>query len=379
MPSLEKSLLDYLRSENPVINGDMCQPGANTKSKNHSWDTPRKIEVWKDFEYNSLKSIYGGELHRILECPFTFEDFSAIPRFPFREIHDEKSLESLIVKWNHSMIIDALSMAQNYLENRLSHDTIHMVRGSQARYPDSGSKLRPDWGAVKRHTTRISKPDNVLPGDTKLSKKWSSGDIEIGLVQDDYKKTDWLRPVAQIFSYCVRSNSRYGYVITNKELVVVRIRPDSQTNSQSAIQILQSSENPDPTPATRARDQGVLEYQAIPWDNDGRAVDKACEGMTVNLALWWLHMMAAEESAIAEHYTPLPGTARIASADSGNRNRRFAVSNVSSVGRRFSRVGVDSQDDQPTRKANQRGKKRLRDSRIDQINRQGKKLRSARL
>ena len=31
-------------------------------------------------------------------------------------------------------------------------------------------------------------------------------------------------PLSQIFTYCVRAKARYGYIITDKELVVLRIR-----------------------------------------------------------------------------------------------------------------------------------------------------------
>jgi hypothetical protein len=376
MPGHEKSLLEYLRSENPVINGDMCRPGGNTKSTGDIWETPRKIEVWEDFEFNSLKSIYGGQLQEVLTSHFAFQDFSAIPQFPFREIHDENSLECLIVKWNHSMMADALSTAQSYLDNRLTHGKIHMVRGGQADYPASNSKLRPDWGGVQRPTTRISKPKNVLPGDTKLSKKWSSGLIKLGQVHFNHKKIDWLRPLTQVFSYCVRSNSRYGYVITDKELVVLRIRPGSETDSQSAVDIQGSFESSDPTPATRARSTGILEFQAIPWENDAIAADEECEVMTVNLALWWLHMMAAESSEIEEHYTPLPVAARTTGAIINSQNDSFTFSDMSGVGRRFADVVFEPQNSQSAPKASRRGRKRLRDDGINQKSRRGKKLRS---
>lgn len=375
MPGLEKSLLEYLRSENPVINGEMCRPGSNTSSKGDIWETPREIKVWEDFEFSSLKSMYGGQLQEVLARHFDFQDFSAIPQFPFREIHDENSLECLIVKWNHSMISDALSTAQSYLDDRLTHGRIHMVRGGQADYPASNSKLRPDWGGVQRPTTHISKPKNVLPGDTKLSNKWSSGLIKLGQVHLDYKKIDWLRPLTQVFSYCVRSNSRYGYVITDKELVVVRIRPGSETDSQSAIGIQGSFESSDPTPATRARSTGILEYQAIPWENDANAADKKCEGMTVNLALWWLHMMAAESNEIEDHYTPLPVATRTTNAIKNNQGHSFTFSDMSGVGRRFANVAFEPDDIRPTPTVSRRGRKRLRDDGVNRNSRKGKKQR----
>ncbi len=376
MPGLKKSLLDYLRSENPVLNGDMCHGRGNTLSQGDLWETPRVIKVWEDFNFNSLKSIYGGQLQTTLNRRFTFHDFSAIPGFPFCEIHDEKSLDYLIAKWNYSMIADALSTAQSHLDNHPAHRRIHMVGGSQADYPASSPKYRPDWGAVRRATACIGKPKNVLPGETKLSQKWSSTFIRLGDVKFDYTKVDWLRPLAQIFSYCVRSNSRYGYVITDKELVVVRISPGSDTDSDSVFDIQGSSESSDLTPAARARSSGILEFQAIPWGFDKHPVYRNGKGMTVNLALWWLHMMAAESSEIEERYTPLPAAVRNTNAGTDNQNHSFAFSDASSLGRRFANVAFEPQNKRTTPKASRRGKKRHRDDGTGRNNRIAKKSRS---
>ena len=236
MSDLDISLLEYLQSENPILNGKMCQGKGNTSSKAWSWITPRAIEVWKDFNLDSLEKIYDGQLKEVLERQFLLKDFSAIPEYPFCEIHDENSLEILIAKWNQSMITDALSSAQIYLDHRLNHGRIYMVRGGQTDYLAPDTRLRPDWGGVKWYSGNTGKPRNILPGDTKLSYKWSSADIKPGPTKIHPKSADWLRPLTQVFSYCVRSNSRYGYLITDKELVVVRIRPGSLTKTQAAVE-----------------------------------------------------------------------------------------------------------------------------------------------
>ena len=351
MESLQQSLLEYLRSENPVVNNRVCDGGRPTRSKRNTWEAPRFIKVWKDFEYGSLKSIYGGQLIGVLEQPFTLQNFSAIPEFPFCEIHDEDSLECLIIKWSYSMMYEALSIAQSHLNTNIDQDRIHMIRGGQAQWPGGDSGFRPDWAGVKRPATSTQKSENVLPGDTKTSKVWSSKEIKLGEVEDDPRTVAWLRPLCQIFAYCVRSNARYGYLFTDKELVVVRIRPGSQTSSRTAIATQSSLESFMSTPATRARNAGILEYQAIPWNNDWEVKDKRCTGMTVNLALWWLHMMAAEESIIEDHYTPLPG----------------AVRKIM--------IGPSTKADIKAKSSSQRGRKRDRDDNVGQVARRGRKPR----
>ena len=383
MQSRRRSLLNYLRTENPAVDGHMCHGKGLTTS--NTWETPKSIELWEDFEFKSLQAIYDGQLQEILNRRFILQEFSAIPQFPFREIHDEDSLESLLIKWNQSIVSHALSNAQDHLNNGQENDTIYMVKGGQAKYPDDSSRYRPDWGAVKRTANCTTKPETILPGETKLSQKWSSRKIKLGPVYEDYETTKWLPPVSQIFSYCVRSNSRYGYLITDEELVVVRIREEPRTDSQSAVDTHESIESSD---STCARYIGILEYQAIPWTKDTTSEDEKCKGMTMNLALWWLHMMAAEDSSIKTHYPPLPGVVRQANAktkaqvkdqsalDGKDQDHSFTFSDMSSFGRRLSKFDFESPEAVSPPKPSPRTPKRQREEGVSPGTRKQKKPRS---
>jgi len=96
---------------------------------------PDHIKDWTDFKYESLCSIYGGVLNQVFESEFLCQDFSAILQKPFRKIHDERSLESLLTKWNHSVVLEALSKAQEHLYTNHSNMTIYMARGGQSHIP----------------------------------------------------------------------------------------------------------------------------------------------------------------------------------------------------------------------------------------------------
>jgi hypothetical protein len=337
MDSVNKTLLDYLRVQDPVLVSDKCRGGANTKSKTAKYVTPRWIDKWEDFEYDSLQSIYGGALDRVLKRDFPLKDFSAIPRIPFCEVFDENSLEALLTKWNQSVVSEALSAAQECLHKPQTSKAIYMARGGQGDFPES-EKFRPDWAGVQPATLQIeglrgsSKPWNILPGDTKVGRKWSSCDIVPGLVQHQWMPKDWIRPLSQIYTYCVKAQARYGYIISDKELVVVRIRPslqmdDSQptNDSQDSWQEFASvrnksrrkttndSDNCDENIETRdpMLDNGRLEYKAIPW-NSTKTEDQQqdCDSLTVNLALWWLHIMASVSSNIEGQYPALKEVAK---------------------------------------------------------------------
>lgn len=215
-----------------------------------------------------------------------------------------------------------------------------MARGGQSHIPQLVKEKRfPDWAGIQ---PALSQADvrgiknssiNILPGDTKVSKKWLSDDIVDGALDTDYTPDNWQRPLKQVYTYCVRANSRYGYIITDKELVVIRIGPSTQEKSpistqessqgfdvvQTIPEITEESSQgcfeydegndcvlPNPIFNKMKRDGGILEYKAIPWTNDnGGKPRRAHDPMTVNLALWWLHMMASVSSIIKERYAPL--------------------------------------------------------------------------
>lgn len=108
---------------------------------------------------------------------------------------------------------------------------IYMVRGGQA---NRIAKCQPDWAGVLRDSTQ-QRTSSILPGDTKVGSKWSSRDIQVGDVDSVYLAKDWLEPLKQVFTYCRELKVRYGYIITEKELVVIRIRPFSQDHLRSPV------------------------------------------------------------------------------------------------------------------------------------------------
>jgi hypothetical protein len=322
MTTITQSLLDHLGSRNPMLDVSRCRPGRNTTSRRTPWTNPGLIEEWNDFECDALNKIYGGVLRETLDHQLATERVT-VPHLPFCEIHDEKSFESIVVLWNQTVVSKALEATYDRLKDRLPLDKVYMCLGGQAQLPCTGR--RPDWAGVKRSTVSTDVPEaksrNILPGDTKVSSKWSSTDIEHGVVEEAKKKLDWIQPLGQVYTYCVRANARYGYVITAEELVVFRIRPSLECSTDSPscadlgslkamdpkinIEKLKALNLTNGTPAERAEANGTLEFKAIPWAHHFQNPHGDCRVMTVNLALWWLHMMAAENSFIEERYPPL--------------------------------------------------------------------------
>ena len=147
MPQLEKiSLEQYLRRPNPFIEhvevkghkddnktdtkdkDDNKTKGKNptASSKNRNWDSPSEVKRWESFSLDAFDLIYGEPLQQILGLLREFNDFSAIPDFPFCEIRDEDSLETLLIRHVQSTVSEALAVAQSNLQVQDSSANIYV-------------------------------------------------------------------------------------------------------------------------------------------------------------------------------------------------------------------------------------------------------------
>lgn len=313
----QQNLLEYLMQKNPVIDASRGITGGNTKSYGEKWKGPVDIVEWTDFDPQSLLKAFEGHLAEILKTNFTASAPLPIPAFPFREIHDEDSLEALLILWTQQIVSNALAVAQDHLPTIRSSGRIYMARGGQAQspkaFPKGGNKQSsyPDWAAVRQLEStrpRNIRSKNILPGDTKISSKWKSENMK-------YKDTDIYNveskaalPVWQVFNYCLKADVRYGYIITDQELVVLRIRAidtgDSDGNptlgDSQRSQEFYDSEN-----QKRARGASKVELKSIPWASYDHRPKALRDKLTVNLALWWLHLMAASCCSIESEYPKL--------------------------------------------------------------------------
>ncbi|KAL8749807.1 MAG: hypothetical protein Q9199_007467 [Rusavskia elegans] len=163
--------------------------------------------------------------------------------------------------------------------------------GLPLKQESTNRKLRPDWAGIKQSPGCPKQPPNILPGDTKLGSKWKSSNIEPGKVSKATNRGGWLAAIRQIYTYCIKTDARYGYLLTDKELVAVRISwiPDTETT------------DPEDKAKPRSQGTGILEYKAIPWSHEDTEIQSSDNKPTVNLALWWLHMMAAVGHEMQEY------------------------------------------------------------------------------
>lgn len=261
-------------------------------------------------------------------------------------IFDEDSLEHLISRAIVPTVNYSLEHAWKYLYPR---DVCPQVtRGGRAKKSASEDKrLYPDWAGVHDSFKTELGFKNICPGDTKLSTKWASK-------EPVKEKLSYYFPMQQIQEYCGGAwNVRYGYLITQAELVVFRISKEeigpgiastrskrdhqfsvpgnfgnvelqrqrqphqrvvSDTSTRTPMSVDEEGNgNPSSPRASSKEDRSYqphhgsveynpIEFKSIPWDESGKGK------LTVKLALWWLHMMAAApgcDTSVKTEYPPL--------------------------------------------------------------------------
>ena len=228
------SLGTYLAEANPFVDDTQSLRGPPTQV---DVDEDLKTTPWVDFTFENLNNCYGDVLTDIIR------DFSSIsPALSDleREIFDEDSLDHLLSRSVVSAVSDGLREAGNLLHPHDKNRHIDVTRGGRARNPHdniptpSGTlqitpervttemkdkpKIYPDWAGVRKTPGSITYA-NRCPGETKLSTKWESTGRKTGEQEAD----EYMWPLVQVKNYSVKNwRTRYGYIITQKELVVLR-------------------------------------------------------------------------------------------------------------------------------------------------------------
>ncbi|KAK2805946.1 hypothetical protein FQN49_008814 [Arthroderma sp. PD_2] len=334
------TLLGYLSEPNPVINNDNSPDGLPTFQSHMS---TIDVRDWPDFTFETLMACYSHILGE--EYDMQFPGISPPINILKCKIFNEDSLEHLLTRSIVPMVSVGLHRAWEQCYPDDLTGVIDMTRGGRARLQantgdDSETKVYPDWAGVQssEYSTGFV---NRCPGDTKLSTKWTTRKPTV----DSFK---W--PLAQMLKYCGDSwKTRYGYLITQKELVVLRFSrekigsgvalkrsprgthpPPAQPSAQSARQrprqrndsiasymsLDHSSPHSRQSSGSAPRSAGgesyidnqldieyhPVEMKSIPWKNYGPG------RLTVKLALWWIHMLAAAPGGdiyIDHDYPPL--------------------------------------------------------------------------
>lgn len=288
---MAETLLDYLRRQNPSVvraeeSGNNSTRSSKSQTKNRSYIRPTMVERWNEINHETLDKMYGN----ILGISKTRGTIAV--RDAELVVRNEDGVGAIVLQWNKEMMAQALEESQTYLGSEYS---IFMVKSDSAN--PMKNRLNPDWATIYRKkgsTSRTQQP-SIMPGETKYN--WSSQDITYGSVswKISLPNTHPAWPICQIFTYCVHLQSRYGYIITDRELVLLRVglhggSPESPNDWQSIEKGL--------------RRKGKIELCSVPWSTHGRDAEEN-KALTINTALWWLHLQAVRKRTINWEYPPL--------------------------------------------------------------------------
>jgi len=145
-------------------------------------------------------------------------------------------------------------VANNQLGNRT---VVDFGEGSLAQTIDDYVPGRAYFDPSLPMSTRPSR----LPGNLKPSYQWS---LQLRDHPSAYYRTQFRQALSQVNWYMKRHRTRYGFILTDRELVAIR----------------------------RLDDDGNLELSdSVPWDTVGTEDQPR---LTVLLALWYLGMLASD-------------------------------------------------------------------------------------
>lgn len=125
------SLANYLKRPNLLVHSvhdEDEDTTTGTTTKNFGWDFPKDIRKWEDFDLDAFNKFYEKEkpLQHILENQYDFNDPPNVPKFPFCEIRDEDSLETLLIISIQSTVSEALTVTQADLKAQPSGGVIYV-------------------------------------------------------------------------------------------------------------------------------------------------------------------------------------------------------------------------------------------------------------
>ncbi|KAF5974096.1 hypothetical protein FBULB1_7928 [Fusarium bulbicola] len=290
------TLLEALTNRNVAVNSQPAVGGSNTTTE--TYIEPGGWRTWDEFNYDTLTQIFQRKLaseYRGSSEPRALE-LDLI-------INNEETLEDLLRRF--------VSPCVNYALERQQGQP-HLGRGSRCGFED-----RPDWSAISaEYMTEHGQFANILPGDTKLDAKWSPW-----MFEDMGSFNEWQKVVAQELTYMARYRTRYGFIITDANLVVLRITREllgaglaqARPRREAAVFVSHQRHSSDTTmgsgdgSSSFYSDDSPLEwsyydpeYAVIPWNAHGEEV------LTIKLALWCLIMMAMSgDRRIDYSYPPL--------------------------------------------------------------------------
>ncbi|KAI1157282.1 hypothetical protein F5B18DRAFT_670783 [Nemania serpens] len=302
------TILDILTRPNPKPIRDNLKPGGNTEIETNI-NVPEDWRPWDGFTYEALTNLFRTQLY----SPYRGHEQTLRPLKQDLTLFQEDTVEDFLRRF----VVPDVNSCLDQEESKP-----HFGRGS--RCGDDA-----DWSLISpMFVDEQGKFLNFLPGDTKVSSKWHSemgNDTSWGTAKS--RSTERQKPVDQIVTYMARNGQRYGFLLTDEEVVVFRIsrrymgeglatdRPQRQVTfsiSSHQRQVSGASDISMASGTTSSQELSYVDDNGENWDYNSPeylAISLNEDGpscLTAKLALWFLAMMAVcGESNIDYEYSPL--------------------------------------------------------------------------
>lgn len=278
-----------LTRSNVNVDSSLVPRGGNSTVET-DLQAPAAWRPWRGFDYTTLTSIFRRDLDK--------EYVGSAKPEPLPQdlcIFNEETLDDVLRRFEIPIV--------NYCLNR--RDTVpHFGRGSRCR-----TTYRPDWSVIS--PLRLNQGQffaNVLPGDTKLSKKWWPTMAREGGTLCH----EWQKVITQVLTYMAHNNSRYGFILSDGCLVALRLTrkrsPDTLFTGRAPRATtghVRYTSDASMEDGSVYEDTNTLhwqyedpEYVVVPWGAHGS------NRLTIKLTLWFLAMMATNGDKFLDYSYP---------------------------------------------------------------------------
>ncbi|KAI1854063.1 hypothetical protein JX265_003613 [Neoarthrinium moseri] len=317
--AIQKSLLEYLTAKNPDI--DNREPADKKNTSRNSYFVPKQLIEWTEFSFQTLQAVYEGQLIEKAR-----EKDTPLPDYPFCVpdvdcvVDCEPATVHIMTKWNHGIVTPALDAVRDtfhpcmWIPRPMKKD-IKKGNGTKGKKSNSNAVSRrlkgADGGAMSSWPSHEATTGEMLPKDYKTYTKWDSRNAinqkmlhKDGTWRRGMSKKNNAMPIRQVYTYCVNFGCRYGCILSTGEAFIFRIRPRAPTNNLSP-----EGSSSDQIIRQQLIKDGLLEYVSIPWDNNNGGNPEDYKSLTVNLGLWFIHVLAGNHYRVGWEYPPLENEA----------------------------------------------------------------------
>jgi hypothetical protein len=285
-PYPQINLLSYLTAPGPQPRLVVRSIG-DQRNRDFGWWDVRNLRNWSDFTLDNIFSIQ--QFPSLLQVPLNLNGLpNSPPGNPAPET--EYALRDVIRDQLATKVNAALEITQG--AHHLSMRAVNSATVQPCPKPDFISTYPNDFLKTLRGEER-----GHLVGIVKAFDEWNTG----MRTEDAPRKVKYLQGLAQLHRIMREHGCRYGFIITEIELLCVRVGAEDedytptfrQYNANSSTINGVSDDGPKPI-------FGLLETSApIPLSATGIDAKSGGHHLTAAMALWFLHMLAKDE--------PLPG------------------------------------------------------------------------